>query len=121
MRLKHRVEISLAHAQALTQGKGKGAERSWWEADWKVEHAWISTWLWAWPLVKIGAMEAEVKARPSGQSWAEVWTQKEEEVWARAMKVWGGGERAWALTWALEEEERSAWKKGLARRRHRRW
>ena len=92
-RRKHRVERSLVEAR--TQG----------EMSWHEQRIWFSTWFWAWPQVKTWATEEEVKARLFGQSWAEVWTRKEAKVWARAMKVWGGGEQAWARAQAQASAE----------------
>ena len=104
-RQKQRVDMSLAEARARARRLDEEGG-TWGEAQGRSR-----AWPWAWPLVKTWAMEVEANARLSEQSCGVVWTRKEAEVWARARKVWGGGEQAWAQAWA--QEEGPVWKKAL--------
>ena len=89
-RRKGGVKMSLVEARA----QDEGAKRSQREVA-----TWFRTWFEAWRLVKTWATEEELKVRPFGQSWADVWIRTEAEVWAQ--------------TWAQEEGQ--GLKKGLAR------
>ena len=101
-----RVEMSLAEARARSQSRvARSCGETW---------GWSEAWPWAWRQVKTKAIEEEVKVRLSGQSWAEVWTRKEEKVWAQAMKGRRGGEQAWAQAWAWAQEEGRGRAEGMA-------